>query len=296
MIRRPVIAPGLHVLTDPAGVIQLGIAPEHRLRVPDTPAVRRTLAFLTRGEALPATRESQRVRSLLEPALRDGDALLRAGISAADVAAVTLRHPASAQARLSAREQARVEVCGDLGVDVSALLDAVGLGRRPRARAEATVTLILSQGEPEREQLDDLVRAEIPHLLVRAIESEVVVGPFVVPGRTACLRCGDLHRADREPAHAALLADAIAAKRQDGVCSPLDTAQCWVALGVAVGDLIRYIEGDRPITWSSVLCLGVAPTPRAAELWPPHPDCSCTWTSSSADWSDELHQSATMEV
>lgn len=296
MIRRPVIAPGLHVLTDPGGIVQLGMAPQHRLRVPDTPAVRRTLAILTRGEALPASREVLRARALLEPALCDGDALLRSEIGAADVAASTLRHRAGAKARLNAREEARVAVRGDLGVDISSLLNAVGLGRRPPALREATVALVLSSGEPARDELDDLVRAELPHLIVRALESDIVVGPFVVPGQTACLRCCDLHRADLEPAHLALLAETIAANRTDGVCSPLDTAQCWVALGLAVGDLVRYVEGDQPMTWSRLLVVDEPRAPSTAELWPPHPDCSCTWTSPSNDWSVGLHRSATMEV
>lgn len=275
MIRRPVIAPGLHVLTDPAGVVQLGLAPGHRLRVPDTPAVRRTLAILTRGEPLPPTREAQRARTLLEPALRDGDALIRPGMSAADVAAVALQHPHTTPERLAARERARVEVVGDLGIDFEDLLRAVGLARTDSEAPTAVLTL--SRGEPRREPFDALIHAETPHLVLRAVESEIVLGPFVVPGRTACLRCCDLHRNDREPGYAALLSDAVRARRNDGVPEPVDSAQCWIALGRAVADLVRHAEGDRPSTWSATVRLDAASGTPRAEHWPPHPDCSCTW-------------------
>lgn len=275
MIRRPVIAPGLHVLTDPAGVVQLGLAPGHRLRVPDTPAVRRTLAVLARGEPLPPTREAERARSILQPALRDGDALVRPGIGAADVAAVALQHPHSAAARLAARARARIEVVGDLGIAVGELLRAVGLAQP--TEGAPTAVLMLSRGEPRREPFDVLTRTETPHLVVRAVESEIVLGPFVAPGATACLRCCDLHLNDREPGYHALLADAVRARRSDGVCDPVDSAQCWIALGRAVADLVRHVEGDRPSTWSSTVRLDAASGTPHVEHWPPHPDCSCTW-------------------
>lgn len=290
MIRRPVIAPGLPVVVGPTGTVQVGLAPDHRLRVPDTPAVRRTLAILTRGETLPETREVARARSLLEPALRDGDALVRPGIAPADVAAVTLAHPRSAPARLAARQRARVEVVGDLGVDVTPLLDAVGLARRGADDA-ASVVLALSRGEPSREPLDDLTRADVPHLVVRAVESAIVVGPFVVPGRTACLRCCDLHRDDRDPGYSRLLAAAIRSRRSDGVAEPVDTALCWVALGQAVADLVRHAEGDRPSTWSSTVRADTGTEPTAPRSWSPHPDCGCGWAARD----ERLVRSATMD-
>src|SRR5699024_6158620 len=43
------------------------------------------------------------------------------------------------------------------------------------------------------------VRLAGPHLVAYVRETTGVVGPFVLPGRTACLRCLDLHRADRDP-------------------------------------------------------------------------------------------------
>lgn len=292
MSRRPVIAPGLPVLTAPAGVLQVGLSAEHRLRVPDSPAVRRALELLARGETLPPERDFQRARSLLGPVLRDGDALIRPGIGAGDAASVALRHPASAAERLAARSRARIRVVGDLGVDPGGLLDAVGLRSHPDEPEPASAVLVLSRGEPARDDSDALVRDGTPHLVVRAVESDLVIGPFVVPGRTACLRCCDLHRDDREPGYGALLRDALLARRRDGVPEPVDTALVWVALGWAVRDLLRHAEGERPSTWSTTVSLDAPTGPGDVRRWAPHPDCSCTWAYRTGD----QDRSATMEA
>ncbi|MCX6396477.1 MAG: hypothetical protein NTV23_08330 [Propionibacteriales bacterium] len=291
MIRRPVIAPGLHVLTDPTGDLQLGLTGRHRLRVPDTPGVRRALGYLARGEALPDGRELRRARALLAPALRDGDSLVRPGIAAADLAAVVLQHPHSAAARLDARQRARIGVLGDLGTDPSPLLDAVGLPRADQGTSP-TVVLVLSRGEPDRAPIDLLVRTGTAHLVVRAVESEVLVGPFVVPGRTACLRCCDLHREEHDPGYAAQLHELLRTGRTDGVAEPLETTLAWIGLGLAVHDLLRYVEDEQPVAWSSIRRLRLHSGSDDLRTWPPHPDCSCTWAEARVP----VERSATMEA
>ncbi|MET3962552.1 bacteriocin biosynthesis cyclodehydratase domain-containing protein [Marmoricola sp. OAE513] len=294
---RPVLAPGLHPLEDPSGQVQFGLEPPHRHRVPNTPAVRRVLEILGRGEALPDVPEIRTARRLLAPVLRDGDTLVRPGVDPAEVAAVTLRHPLSAAARLAARQDARIEVRGSLGPDVAALVAAVGLGRTDDKAGSASATppsavLLLSRGEADRDELDVLSARAIPHLLVRAVESEIVVGPFVVPGTTSCVRCLDLHRTTAEPSYGSLLGARLRADRHDGVVEPVDAALAWVALGWAVTDLVRYAEGERPSTWSATVRLDGSPGPVGTEHQRPHPDCSCTWTAMSGGWDG----SVTMEV
>ena len=60
--------------------------------------------------------------------------------------------------------------------------------------------VLVGVGEPDRELLDAWTRAGTPYLLVRLTEGRAVVGPFVVPGTTACLRCLDAHHTDADPA------------------------------------------------------------------------------------------------
>src|SRR5258708_24971775 len=50
------------------------------------------------------------------------------------------------------------------------------------------------------------MRDKTAHLVASASEAIGVVGPLVIPGRTACLRCLDLFRTDRDPAWPLILA------------------------------------------------------------------------------------------
>ena len=47
---------------------------------------------------------------------------------------------------------------------------------------------------------EGLLRDRVPHLAVSAGEAIGVIGPLVRPGRSACLRCVDLRKADADPA------------------------------------------------------------------------------------------------
>lgn len=279
MTRRPVLAPGLRPLRHPSGQLVFGL--DQRVRVPlsaDDDAVRRALAILDRGESVPDRPELRRVRSHLAPVLRDGDALVRPGLDPGEVSAVTLRHPRTGSARVRSRECARVRVDGALGADVGPLLAGVGLGRcAPGERP--TAVLVLGRGEPDRAPLDDLVEAGVPHLLVRAVETAVLLGPFVLPGRTACVRCGDLHRSAADPAYGALLTASLRTVRHDGVPEPADLALTWVALGWAVADLLRYAEGDPPVLGSGTVRLTPGAPEYAVRPLPMHPDCRCAWVS-----------------
>ena len=79
------------------------------------------------------------------------------------------------------------------------------------------------------------------------------IGPFVEPGRTACLRCVDAHEAEVDPRLPFLVEQAAMAT--DGG-EPVDPVLDRLALAWAVRDLCRYLEGDEPSTWSATVDLG----------------------------------------
>jgi len=287
MNERPVIAPGLPVIARPDGALQIGISERHRLRIADSAAARRALTALVRGEK-PVDRESMR---LFDPALRDASALVQPGLPGPEMAALSLRHPRTALARLQARQRTAVQVVGDIGVDPRPLLAASGLGSSPQPRRR--VTLVLCQGEPDRSSLDPLLRDRQPYLLLRAVEGEVLLGPFVDPGRTACLRCLDAHHAEEDPLYPVLVSRAARLVSSSELPEPVDSAVATMAIGWAVRDLVRYAEGDAVSTWSATVLLGpdqveLAPTP-----WSPHPGCGCTWAHS-GDRSGPVAPSRTM--
>ena len=290
MTQRPVIAPGLPVLARPGGELQIGRSARHRLRLPDTAATRRALAALARGET-PNDREGRRLLAVLDPVLRESGTLVQPGLPDAEMAALSLLHPRSAMARLAARRRTKVRVSGVLGTDPRPLLASTGLGTG--TAAASTVTLVLSAGEPDRGALDPLLRERQPYLLLRAVEGELVLGPFVDPGRTACLRCLDAHHAERDPAYPVLVSRAARVIQSSDNAEPLDTALATIALGWAVRDLVRYAEGDPVSTWSATVRFGPDETNLAPTTWPPHPGCGCGWARS-ADSPGHVYRSSTM--
>ncbi len=88
---------------------------------------------------------------------------------------------------------------------------APGHGRRPDLA-------VLADGYPP-ELPGTLVASGIAHLTAAASEAIGVVGPLVVPGRTACLSCVDMARTDRDPAWPLILAQACGrTPHPAGVC------------------------------------------------------------------------------
>ena len=53
--------------------------------------------------------------------------------------------------------------------------------------------------EPDRVLLDELVRLDLPHLVVRTHRDTAHIGPLVLPGSTACVGCHDLGRSRLDP-------------------------------------------------------------------------------------------------
>jgi bacteriocin biosynthesis cyclodehydratase domain-containing protein len=286
---RPVIAPGLPVLTRPGGELQIGLTPRYRVRIVDSAAARRTLAGLARG-VIPTDQAGRRVLRRLESALRDSGSLVQPGLSAPEMAALSLRHPHTALSRLEGRRRTAVTILGDLGVDPGPLLAATGLGSGPTGRS---VTLVLCQGEPDRSSLDPLLRERQPYLLLRAVEGELVLGPFVDPGRTACLRCVDAHLAEQDPAYPVLVSRGARLLPTNQLPEPVDSALATIAIGWAVRDLVRYAEGDPVSTWSATVVLGPDDLDLVPTTWMPHPACGCSWARS-ADQVERQYASRTM--
>ncbi len=167
----------------------------------------------------------------------------------------------------------------ELAARAALVLDGpAGRGRPPRA---PTLGIAVGVGEPERTLLDPWLQRGLPHLLVRLTEGRVLLGPFVDPGRTACLRCLDAHRTDEDPDWP-LLVQQYAAQldrgRADGVPEPVDPALATLAVAWAVRDVASFAEGHRPTTWSTTLLLSGRLEELGTMPWLRHPECGCSWT------------------
>jgi hypothetical protein len=246
----PQLAAAARVVQRDDGCLQVGIRPETSVRVTDTAPLRAALAAIAHGE-----RDAGNPELL---AALDGSGLFAAP-----------QPPGPFPVR----------VLGSLDGDVEGALSLVGMRARPRAR----LTLVLSTGEIDRGQLDPLVRADLPHLVLRAIDGVVVIGPFVVPGATACLRCLDAHHSDEDAGYPIALERYVAASaqpREDGCLDVPDPGNTALALAWAARDLRTFSNGGVPTTWSSTISIGGVAAPIAAVAWQPHPDCGCRWFES----------------
>ncbi|GAA1547687.1 hypothetical protein [Nocardioides humi] len=283
MASRPhLLRPGTPVLARSPGVLQVGLSGP-TLRLPDLPEVRRLLADLT-GRGAPGDARAAEAAGELPAAAADAlTRLLGAGLAlpAPPDAPDPGLAPLLAQAGPDAVRRRAARAASPVAVDapdalrtvLDPLLSVAGL-RVATAADDVRVRLVVADGPAHRDRLDPLVRASVPHLLVTGDATAVRVGPFVHPGRTACLRCVDAHESLRDARLPLLLAQAVAqyAERPP----PRDPVLDHLALAWAVRDLARFLEGDEPSTWSTTVDLDPAAAP-VLTRWGRHPDCGCAW-------------------
>jgi bacteriocin biosynthesis cyclodehydratase domain-containing protein len=117
-------------------------------------------------------------------------------------------------------------------------------------------------------------RVGTAHLPVVLRDGEVVVGPLVHPGRSACLHCLDLHRRDRDRAWPRILSQIGTPTRDLARAVDAPTAQART-----VAALVAMLAQECLATPTAVL--GVSwqvslPWPEVrTRVWEPHPHCAC---------------------
>ncbi len=233
----------------------------------------------------------------------DRTAATRRAFSAADRAAAAVkvhgdgRLAAAIACHLAAAGVGRVHVAARGAVtpeDVGAGLLVTDVGR-PRAEAahdavhrvdEAVGTRRFTRRRPDLVVLTDAVVPDpgvvstleedgTPHLCVRVREGVGIVGPFVLPGVSSCLRCADHHRTDRDPCWPRVAAQLA------GVPQLCDLATLHTTAGLATAQVLdalawlRRPDSLRPVGWNT----SVEVNPHTADIdhrpWDPHPACRC---------------------
>ncbi|QLQ10039.1 MAG: hypothetical protein HZY75_06155 [Nocardioidaceae bacterium] len=140
---------------------------------------------------------------------------------------------------------------------------------------------MIGAGEPQRLLIDDLMSRGTPHVVTRFIEGSALVGPFVVPGQTACLRCIDAAQTDRDTSWPLLVeqyARFSARDRGDGSAETIDPVLAQLACAWAVRDATSFICRRRPSTWSATIRIDAWLRDLATTSWSQHPACGCGWT------------------
>lgn len=248
------LRPGIRVSERTDRTLQVGLHPGHRLVLPDDPAVRGALSLLGHG---------------VDPGRLDPDQLdLVRRLTAAGLVA----DPDDHVARSRAVDRALVEVSATDPIRTMLVRLLGESGVQTTSGPAATATVVVTIGaEPRRDAVDELMRADRPHLLLASVAGRLRVGPFVVPGLTACLRCLDEHATDRDPRHPLVVEQHLAPDRTDLPSqADLQLALAWTAR-----DVVSLIHGDRPTTWSATVDV-LAGGP-ATQRWRRHPRCGCAW-------------------
>jgi hypothetical protein len=147
---------------------------------------------------------------------------------------------------------------------------------RPANRQPSTALpdLAIMVGRHPMERRASLMRDQVPHLAVAADEAIGVVGPLVIPGRTACLRCLDLTRAERDPAWPLILAQLEGREPDPCACdAPLAAAVAAQAAAQVLAFIDRAVAADAVVNGTLELVLPGWQWRR--RTWPRHPGCSC---------------------
>jgi hypothetical protein len=150
-------------------------------------------------------------------------------------------------------------------------------GRSEAGRADGADLVILA-GRQSLSRLAQLARERVPHLAVAAGEAIGVVGPMVVPQRTACLLCMDYVRAGNDSAWPLILAQLGRRRPDPPACDAVLAAA--VAAQSAAQALIAI--DHNPLSSAAIngtLELVLPDWKWRRRTWAPHPACPCSGMS-----------------
>jgi bacteriocin biosynthesis cyclodehydratase domain-containing protein len=144
----------------------------------------------------------------------------------------------------------------------------------PPQRLVPDLVVLADALAPDPAQVARLHAAGTAHLPARLRDGVGIVGPLVLPGRTACLGCLELHRSARDPAWPTVAAQLVGRRgRADptaaAATAALTTEQALAALDATVSG------SERPPTLETTIELDVTAATITRRTWTPQPGCRC---------------------
>ncbi|MEV4056150.1 hypothetical protein AB0J55_33510 [Amycolatopsis sp. NPDC049688] len=133
------------------------------------------------------------------------------------------------------------------------------------------LTLLTDAVVPAPEHVAELMEDGVPHLAARVRDGTGIVGPLVVPGRSSCLRCADLHRTDRDPCWPRV-AGQLAGRHQR---PDLGAVHACASLAAAQAMRLLSPASPAPPAWNATLEIDAFDGRIRHRRWPPHPRCGC---------------------
>jgi bacteriocin biosynthesis cyclodehydratase domain-containing protein len=299
---RPVVRPGLRILRRDLRTLQLGLDWPGLCTLPDSPAIRAVLAAVDGFRDLPgvllaavhAGVNKDDASAALDVLMDCGAVVDQApcgrrdqvdeanwaawwllagpGRVAGDIAAERAQH----HVRVSGSGRIAARVCALLGTAHICWSSDDGVPRSSSRRSAPPVdaVVIAVDQEPPRTLGDQYMREGVPHLWASLRDVVGIVGPFVLPGVTGCLRCSDTIRAERDPAWPTLL-ESVAARRPAE--PPVDPLTAELVAALAASEVAVWASGLPPQTFNAVIEMpqGIGPVERYPATL--HPQCGCGW-------------------
>ncbi|WP_433558067.1 TOMM precursor leader peptide-binding protein [Pseudonocardia xinjiangensis] len=144
----------------------------------------------------------------------------------------------------------------------------------PPQRLVPDLVVLADALAPEPERVTELHAGGTAHLSTRMRDGVGIVGPLVLPGRTACLGCLDLLRSAHDPGWPTVAAQLVGrAGRGDPAAvratAALAAAQVLAALDATAGG------GPPPPTLDTTIELDVVAGTLVRRTWSPQPGCGC---------------------
>jgi hypothetical protein len=294
---RPVLRPGLRLVRDPTGrALLVDHARTYPLPDPAAAILQRLdgtadeAAVLGHAPDAETRATWQRLRAGgvvvdLETPLRLAHEADERAAALSEATALVAEDPFAAPRRWDLRRRATVALdgTGALATGLASQLRRAGVGEVVDAEsladraADPHLTVLCHDHEPPAEAVERLMRAGCAHLVAGRRGPSAVVGPFVRPGSTPCLRCVDLSRCQADPSWAAVR-DQVATADGAAVLEPSAAGVVLAAAtALAAAEVLAHVEGRRPVTLATTATLSSGRPLPTLRSWPTQPACGCAW-------------------
>ncbi|HVQ88293.1 MAG TPA: ThiF family adenylyltransferase [Actinomycetes bacterium] len=117
----------------------------------------------------------------------------------------------------------------------------------------------------------------IPHLLVSSTEAIAKVGPLVLPGKSACLRCIDLEHSERDAGWPKVV---VQPNTGAGIVAR-DSNLTVSTAALAAVHVLSWLSGTNPASVNGVIELHLADGATYRRSARFHPACGCAWSAES---------------